>query len=273
MKIINLNDKFFHSPCWYYHNRELALKRFGNIIKSGKLLSPRMLGIKREHDEDKVFLSVHPDGDYSNDFEGKRIVTVFDSTTGYDMTVKGFYLILSAEVKKDYPLSPASYPHECTVVDEIEIDKYLVGIGNTGFHIPTCTVFSYYYMKYTNGEIPLTELIKVIKERRFGTNIFSAVKEAKSQIITPDPDYGTFIDYTLANKPEDLIPSEYYYDVLKILEKYGKSTEQYDMFGYSIDPKERLEIITQMQGYIRENKDIELVEIDNESIRKALTKS
>lgn len=249
---INLYDKFFYSPNWTYHNRG-ELREFENILQSGYILSSRMLGKKPRFDgvseRDKVYLSVHPLGEFASEFIGKSDIE-YDNC--YKMTIEGQYFILSSEFKKDNKPEPGKYDCECTVLDQVDLYKYLVGIGNAGLFINDDLILCFNFIKYFNGMITEDELINIIRERHF-KNISERTRGIINRLFTPCYNY---LSTTVSKKANSFIEIGNYYHILEILDNIGKNISLYDKYGYAVDPVSCLAYVNEMIDYIGTNLNI-----------------
>ena len=254
MSSINLYDKFFHSPNWKPTSNEGPLERFRDILKSGYILSREKLGLPPRYPypcrTDRVYLSVHPNGEF---YHMHRGISIDDEDTAYEMTIKGLYFILSAKLMEDDKIEPGIYDGECTVPDQIELYRYLVGIGNAGYTIDDNLVLCFNLIKYFNGEIAESELISAIKERSFNCDISNRIRGLINSFFSPS--YETLPKMT-ARKARSYVNAGYYHGILGILDEVGKSIPLYDKYGYSIDPNKLLVAANDMHKYIGANLDI-----------------
>ena len=129
------------------------------------------------------------------------------------MATQGFYFILNAKLCKDYSVKPGWCKFECTVPDEVDLYKYLVGIGNAGLSINDKFVICYYLIKYFNGEISIPELVSIVRERDFRSDLANAVVGYINACFTPS--YG-YLDELLLDGAKSLIDIGSYYDIVRI---------------------------------------------------------
>ena len=266
MEKLNLYDKFFHSPNWANPSDVKALEKFRDILHDGYILSPLKMGKKSPYPapcrSDCVYLSVHPNGNFGNMFHGKGYC--MDYSNGYVITIEGSYIILSEELMRDYELEPGNYDCECTVLDQIELYKYLVGIGNAGYSIDDNLVLCFNLIKYFNGELEESELVKYIRERRLDGYISDRTGALINYFFTP---CNNFLSKTMARSIESFIDIGNYYNILRILEEENRSIPLYDKYGYLIEPKKREEDVKMMYDYISLNLDL----IDRDGTVDAMT--
>ena len=240
MEKIDLTDKFFHSPNW--ENKQ-DLQRFRSIIKSGVLLTPKESGYSTRYFNDRIFFAAHPDSKMNPYYEN-------DEDNGFDMATRGTFFIFNSKLNEDYVLVPGAYQYEYTTTSNVDLYKYLVGIGNAGLNIDGRLVYCYYYLKYINGEISLDELIQRIRERNLNKRLSEAVESTIYNIycgILPEYDY---LPYVLAHNPEDFIRTENYFEIEKILKEAKKDIVLCDKFGYCVNPQGRMQEIKEMKEYI-----------------------
>lgn len=249
MSKMDIYNTFFHSPNWANPSDDKPLEKLRGILHDGYILSPLKMGKKSPYPEpcrsDCVYLSVHPDGNFGKMFQGKNYYVDYNS--GYAMSIQGLSLILSAELMKDYKLESGVYDCECTVLDQIELYKYLIGIGNAGYSIKNGIEISYNYVRYFNGEITISEFARFMRERtiivgesidRCLDYVYNSLTSYNHLIKVVDADIDRFIDVGK------------YYQVLKILEEEGKNIPLYDKDGNSLSPENSREKVRMMLDYI-----------------------
>ena len=255
MSNINLYDKFFHSPNWSYHNR-FQLNEFRTILQSGYILSPTKLGKEPFFPElseaDKVYLSVHPNGEFAKEYIGKHSRNEADYSNGYGMTLRGQNFILSSDLKNDYNPERGEYDCECVVPNQVELYKYLVGIGNAGYSINDDFVLCYHLIRYFNGEINDDELVKIIKDSTFYSSISGRVWCTINYYFNPRQNY---LMKQMHNSPESFVEVGNYYNVLMILEELRKNIPLYDRYGNIIVPQKSIEEAKKIHKYIQTNLD------------------
>lgn len=251
MEKIDLTDKFIHSPNW--QNKQ-DLENFKNIIKSGVLLTPEELSLKKYWFKDKIFFAVHPDSELALEYCGIGY-NGFDSTNGYDMASSGVFFILDSKLKKDYDIKPGTYQYECTSSYKIDLYKYLLGIGNAGLNIDGRLVYCYYYIKYFNGEISSEELIKRVRERNLRANLAMSIEYIGYYINNLMISGEEYLPYVLAHNPEDFMRIGNYNEIEQILIEEKKNIILCDKFGYCVNPEKRMNEIIKMKEYVDSNAD------------------
>ena len=255
---IDLTDKFIHSPnCFDNHNKE-ALKRFRNILKSGYLLIPKESGIKTNHYyDDKIFFAVHPYGKFSKYYPEKGLAC-FSNTDGYQMASRGIFFILNSKLREDYDLQPVTYKYECATNNNVDLYKYLEGIGNAGLNIDDKLIYSYYFIKYANNEIPASKVIEIVKERNLDVDLIMALKSISKSINSMFLKEYNYLNIVLSKSAENLLNNGNYYQIVNILNEENKKIELYDKYGYSINPKNRLKEVNEMYKYLENNRTIQM---------------
>ena len=252
---ISLYDKLFHSPNWNSTINEGILDRFTDILKSGYILSRQKLGLLPRYPApckpDSVYLSVHPHGELYDMFPGKEIFKY--NRKGYEMTIKGIFFILSKELIEDCDPKPGSYYGECIVPDQVELYKYLVGIGNAGFTVNSDLVVCFNLIRYFNGELKESELVSIIKERKLIYNIPDRTRALVGRLLNPNQNELHKIIYS---DVDSFVTAGYYYDVVRILDSLKKDIPLYDCCGYLINPKDCLMDVQMMHDYIGSNLNI-----------------
>lgn len=78
--------------------------KYYSSFNSDLALDDRMTG-----NNDKIYLSVYPNGSYSKEFSGNSNLKL--GYDGFDMTRNTFFLILNSKLKEDYKLDPGIYPN------------------------------------------------------------------------------------------------------------------------------------------------------------------
>lgn len=252
---IDMSDKFFHSPMWDCEDSSKKLITLRKILKSGYLLSPNAQGIvHNSYDaspyDNRVFLSVYPEGKYSSEYIGNGIKKEYD---GFDMSRASFYFILDSKMKDEIELGVGAYANECYLTDRLDLYKYLVGIGNTGVDIDLDFLFTYYITKCINGEIDIDELCKYLNESCF--NARNCAKDILRNALhygfdVFDGEDNNWLNISLRKRDEYLISSGYYYKIKRILEEENKDIKIYNDFGYLIDADEEFEKVKAMRKYL-----------------------
>ena len=251
---IDLTDKFIHSPNWEYTK---DLERFQDIVKNGYLVTPEESGIRTSYYKDKIFLAVHPNGIYSNDYPASGM-GIFTNLNGYTMATHGLYFILNSKVKEDYDLQPLTYKYECFSNRKIDLYKYLEGIGNTGFNIDDKLIYCYYFIKFANDCIPASKIIEIVQERNLDFGLALAIKNESvcvNSLAVPEKNY---LNLILNSKVEDLFKIGNYYEIVKILKEEKQNIKLYDKYGYLLDPEKRIDEVNNMYEYVISNKDIQM---------------
>ena len=229
MNKINMNDKFFHGVKWDSDNLYDRLITLKKILKCGYILSPSSQKSGLNND-DKIYLSVYPNGIYSNIYTGNKIA----SDNAFDMTRRSFYFILDSKLKDDYEITLGVYPNECIINSKIDLYKYLIGIGNCGCDIDHRILTCYYFNKYISNEINIDELIKSISDIFFFTNVSTAISEIQSHITNPLY-RNNYLDYSIKKEEKSLIYYGDYYSIKREVEKINSDINFYDNLGYLID--------------------------------------
>lgn len=251
MSKINLHDKFFHSPNWDEKNSQGYLDRLRVILETGYILSSKKSGVVSVYDDeegykrDKIYLSIHPNGVFSS-----KYCSGDDWITGYQMTTKGFYFILDSKLSDDYSVERGLFKYECTVSNEIELYKYLVGIGNAGLSIDNDLMLCYYLIKYVNGEISMDDIINYVRERKPGVCLDIAVNLAINKSFTET------LGKALSKNEESFIDVGDYYHIADILKQMGIKIDLYDNFGESLIGEYPIKEVQSILEYIATNKDI-----------------
>ena len=253
MDKINMNDKFFHGVKWDDPSAQRRYEALESILKSGYILSPIRQGMNSDHGN-KIFLSVYPNGDYSSLYCGEELVRNFFKYDGFDMSKGGFYFILDSKLKDDYKITPGNYPNECTIESEIDLFKYLVGIGNAGCDFRYDIEVGYFLSKYINGEIDIDflekELIRIFPKYNF--------KYILSDILRLDyflrDDFSFFKEnyIKVPIKLEETQFSKYYFHIRDILQELKLNINIYDNDGNFVDGEKRLLKFRKMKKYLIE---------------------
>ena len=256
-----LYDKFFHSFDWDDIRKEDSLERFRAILRSGHLLSAEKLGIKSPFkcNSSVIYLGIHPDGIYTTTYSGRKR----DEYSGYFLATRGSYFILSSKLCKDYSISPGTLQFECTIPDEIDLYKYLVGIGNAGLAIDENLIQGYLLTKYINGEMPELVIERETKDRNPESIIRDRVNGAINRCFTP---CRHFISDLLSTTPESFITVGNYYNISRILREENRNIQLYDNYGNPINPGRQLTKTKKMYEYIAANREIVNKPIFKESL-------
>ena len=260
MNRIDMSDKFFHGVMFDTEDNYKRLERLRNILRCGYLLSlheQSKNGLKNyaqdelyySSNDDKIYLSVYPNGVYSNVYTGKENVRfLYDA---FDMTSQTFYFILSSNLKKDYNIRPGNYPKECIILSRIDLYKYLVGIGNPGCNIDYRLITSYYLAKYVNSEINVNELLKSMKViYPFLDNsdvVLALYSICGSNFDSYCEDY---LNHSLESDESELIYYGNYYGIKKILEEENCDIKLYDVSGYNVSADKQLSRVRVMKKYL-----------------------
>lgn len=254
MEKLDLSDKYIHSPNWD-DNRDLT--GFQEILRSGYLLTPLSSGVHTRYYKDRIFFAVHPYGQFSDDYPESGLAC-FSNTDGYDMASNGVFFILNSKLREDYDLQPVKYKHECATCSNVDLFKYLVGIGNAGFDISDELIYCYYFIKYSNNEIPASKVIEIVQERNLRTNLVTTIESISKSINSLYlPEYN-YLYHVLATDVDSLISTKQYYEILRILDEESIKIGLYDRYGYPIDPKSRLEEVRMMYAYLEEYRKIKM---------------
>ena len=259
MAKIDMTDKFYHAVMWDEVDRNKRLQTFRDILKCGYLLSTfeqYKMGVDYNSELDRtvsnnIYLSVYPKGIYCDMYKGNpNTKFIYDS---FYMTNETLYFILSSKLKEDYNIIPGKYPNECLIKEKIDLYKYLVGVGNTGFNIDKKVLSSYFITRYMNEEITREELIQRLSKMYLYNDINKVINELYSALLTNNPHYNYF-DQSTSLEPVDLIQLGDYCDVKRILEEENCNIGIYDTYGYYIEPEEQLTKVKGMQEYLQNNR-------------------
>lgn len=259
---INMNTKFFHGIDWDGKNNDRKLFILNKILDDGKILSPKeqykRKNMTLSNNNNKIFLSVYPNGFFANDFPGKDFLR--DSYTGFDMTRSSFYFILNKDLQRDFTLLKGAYPLECIVQEAIPLDKYLVGIGNAGYTINQNLQFCYYYTRFLNKEITQQELKNRIKDFYFPENLntdyVNDLIKSKTRFCHEyrgNTDYNQDIFTSISKEPEELIYPGILDDINKIFQEHNMPVLFYDNAGYRVYKEQQLIKVKKMKEYISKN--------------------
>lgn len=169
------------------------------------------------------------------------------------MTSTGFYFILNSRLKEDYEIKPGHYPNECVVSHEIDLYKYLVGIGNPGCSIDYRILESFYFIKYTLGEINFSELSNILNNLYSTSDIVMVIDSVVNRLCFFDPDYN-YLLYSISTETDKLINFGNYYNIEKILKEENLNIELYDNHGYLVDSEQQLVKVKMMQDYLKLNR-------------------
>ena len=279
MERIDLSDKYIHSPNWDNRN---DLIRFRKILRSGYLLTPLASGVHTRYYDDRVFFAVHPNGLFSDDYHEKGLAC-FSNTDGYQMASRGIFFILNSKLREDYDLQPVKYKYECATKNNVYLFKYIEGIGNAGFDVSEELIYSYYFIKYANNEIPASKVVEIVQERNLSTHLImtlESISKSINSMVLPEYNY---LNRVLSTDADNLLSIGKYYEIVRILSEENKKIELYDRYGYPINPQARLEEVHEMYKYLEKNKTIEmgnsyfkkideLCEVADKQIKKALIK-
>ncbi|MBO4245326.1 MAG: hypothetical protein J5892_01145 [Bacilli bacterium] len=168
MEQIDYRDKFFHGILIDEVCRDdVVYEKLENILKTGVLysrgafkdhnISNGYLSYSYDHfwnHENEVCLAAYPEiGKYS--FKNKGGIDV----DAYLLFACRTSLIFSDELLKDYQVRKGALDNEYYLTGNIDLNKYLVGIGHPGLHVRMELNILYYYFKYCNNEITLDEFL------------------------------------------------------------------------------------------------------------------
>ena len=250
MEKIDLKDKYIHSPNWECRS---DLSRFRKILKSGRLLTPISSGTPTCYRKDLIFFAVHPKGLFAADYPAGKYAC-FSNTDGYDMASSGVFFILNSKLREEYDLQPVTYKYECATTSNVDLFKYLEGIGNVGFYVSEKLIYSYYFIKYANGEVPASRVLEIVEDRNPTRTIEGALEiEGRYVSSRVAPEYN-YLNYVFANDADSLIRPGPYYEIVKILEEENKKFRLYDQYGYAVDPEARVKEVHAMYEYLEKNR-------------------
>lgn len=254
MEKIDLSDKYIHSPNWENRN---DLKRFREILRSGYLLTPLASGVHTRYYDDRVFFAVHPNGLFSDDYSEKGLAC-FSNTDGYEMVSRGMFFILNSKLREDCDLQPVKYKYECATCSNVDLFKYLEGIGNAGFDISEELIYSYYFIRYANNEIPASKVVEIVQERNLRTHLIMTLKSISKSINSMALSEYNYLNRVLSSNTDSLLKARKYYEIARILSEEDKKIELYDRYGYAINPQARMEEVHKMYEYLEKNKAIQM---------------
>ena len=265
MSKIDMTTKFFHGIAWREDSNAYRISLLKEILKDGKILSPRDVDIKNGFipisSNDNIFLSVYPYGIYSSEYLGDDH---HNGMTGFEMTTDTFYFILSRKIISDFNVYSGAYPLECVVNEPIDLKKYLVGVGNAGYNINSDLIMCYYYTKYLKGHISQDILLNKIRNYLCpGLNYFqiqdnqAILKIINSwvNIVYHDgyTEYRKTIESVRGESAEHFIKPGAYYDIKRVFDENGFPIRFYDFAGYSVEPERQQAKVRRMQKYILGN--------------------
>ena len=271
MDKIDLSDKFLHSIMGTGAEFDIKITVLEEILDKGYLLSQH--DINPELNDKRIILSVHPNSIYddiyyrtSMDFKDEEPDFADDEffcycTDAYYDTVYSFFLILSNKIKENFNIRiTCDSCHELAVTDKIELDKYLLGIGNAGLFIPSNFLSCYYLCKYLNGEINLDNFLSIGKEINYSIPASRFVDRLNCEVTNDHT-----LDYFINSDPNEFIRDKKrsYYILKEILNKYSKNIPLCDRFGYILDYESQLKKVIEMQKYIKKTKNNNLISKDN----------
>ena len=115
-------------------------------------------------------------------------------------------------------------------------------------------VYSYYFIKYANGEVPASRVLEIVEDRNPTRTIEGALEiEGRYVSSRVAPEYN-YLNYVFANDADSLIRPGPYYEIVKILEVENKKFRLYDQYGYAVDPEARVKEVHAMYEYLEKNR-------------------
>ena len=174
-------------------------------------------------------------------------------------------LIFDESVYNDFPIRKGYIDNEYYLTGNIDLEKYLLGINDSGLEIKRNLKVLYYFFKYYNHEITLDTFL-------FYTGLVTNSKNKEIYDLKNLPNIAEVVDcmywaeylphFSKECKIEFLVnPPEYYVnespifnDVKRLADDYG--VKLYDIDGIRIIDKEaRIEEVRQMMAYLKEQLD------------------
>ena len=272
MERIDLRNKFFHGILiGSSYDDELAIEKLESILRSGRLYSRKSLldnGYPKMYlpfDYDvfyngptEICLAAYPNiGEYSFMRESDLI------QEAYTCFANRMCLIFDNQILNDYQVRKGYLHNEYYLTGDLDVSKYLVGIGKAGLDIATNLKILYYFFKYYNNEISLDEFLvntgegcRSVSENHdlYDLNKIQNIAEVVdcrnlAKCLRSDGKWK--IEFKV-NSAEDYLVEFANYDALKrISEKYN--VKLYDGYGVLIqDKNHRIEEIKEMINYVLE---------------------
>ena len=285
MERIDLRNKFFHSTLTYSFicespDNKLVIEKLESILRSNKLYSRKSLldnGYSEKYlpcsydsfynEPTEICLAVYPNiGKYSFMHEENSLADPYfpDAYHSFVNSYKRMCLIFDDQILKDYQIIKGKLHNEYYLTGDLDVSKYLVGIGHAGLEINRELLILYYYFKYYNSEISLDEFLVYS-----GEGVTSRYRDYYD--INNKKDIAEVVDCTywaqfwllndekkveLAENSAEHYLREYdIYNVLKLIsEKYN--VKLYDSYGVLIQDKDKkIEEIKEMINYVLEQLD------------------
>ncbi|MBO4245321.1 MAG: hypothetical protein J5892_01120 [Bacilli bacterium] len=280
MERIDLKNKFFHSILTgssFYESpdNKLAIEKLESILQSNKLYSRKSL-LDNDYLEKyipfsydifyneptEICLAAYPNiGEYSFIREGNSIIDAYYYFVKSD---KRMCLIFDNQILNDYQIRKGKLHNEYYLTGDLDISKYLVGIGHAGLEIRKNLLILYYYFKYYNNEISLDDFlvntgegVASYKRDYYDLNNIKNIAE----IIDCRPwaeyllsDGKRKVEFALNSAEHYLVEYDIYNALINISEKYN--VKLYDGCGVLIqDRNKRIEEIKEMINYVLQQLD------------------
>ena len=280
MERIDLKNKFFHSVLTgsSFHespDNKLAIEKLESILHSNKLYSRESLldnGYSEKYlpfsydvfynELTEICLAVYPNiGEHSFIHEGNSII---DAYYYFVKRARAIYLIFDDQILNDYQIRKGKLNNEYYLLGDLEVSKYLVGIGQPWLDIRKNLLILYYYFKYYNNEISLDDFLV-----NTGEGIASYKRDYYDlnnvKNIAEIVDFQPWIEYFQNSEKRQtefavngaeyyLLDNNIYNAVRAICEKYD--IKLYDSYGVLIqDRNKRIEEIKEMINYVSEQLD------------------
>ena len=275
MERVELRDKFFHGvltrsfPCRLSDNTQV-IEKLESILRSNKIYPRKSLLDNGYSDKylpfsDNIFynepteicLAVYPNiGEYSF-MRGEY--SIFDAYWYFVRRAK-MCLMFDNRLFDDYQIRKGKLDDEYYLTGDIDVSKYLVGIGNAGLETKKSLLILYYYFKYYNNEISLDDFLVNTGEGLGSGNrdYYDLNIKNIAEIIDRTPlvksllsDENKKIEFTVENAENYLIEYDIYNALKNISEKYN--VKLYDSNGVLIqDRDKRIEEIKVMINYVLE---------------------
>lgn len=293
MERIDLKNKFFHSiliGSSFYESpdNELAIEKLECILRSNKLYSRKTLldnGYSKKYlpfnhetfynEPTEICLATYPNiGEYSFMHEADYIQ---DAYHYFVNTARRMCLIFDNQILNDYQIRKGKLHNEYYLTGDIDVSKYLVGIGHAGLEIRTDLLILYYYFKYYNNKISLDDfLVNTGEGRKKGIHGYydlnnieniAEVIDCRPWIKCLQSDGNEEIEFTVNSAEHYLQEYDIYNALIKVAEEYN--VKLYDRCGVLIQGRDkRIEEIKEMINYVLEQLDATKEDRNNYLIKK-----
>lgn len=292
MERIDLKNKFFHSiltgSSFYAPDNKLAIEKLESILYSNKLYSRKSLldnGYSEKYlpfsydvfynEPTEICLAAYPNiGEYSFMREGNSII---DAYYYFAKSAKRMCLIFDDQILNYYQIRKGKLHNEYYLTGDLDVSKYLVGIGHAGLEIRKNLLILYYYFKYYNSEISLDDFL-VNTGQGVGpysrdyydlNNIenIAEVIDCRPWIECLQSDGNEEIEFTVNSAEHYLQEYDIYNALIKVAEEYN--VKLYDRCGVLIQGRDkRIEEIKEMINYVLEQLDATKEDRNNYLIKK-----